>query len=157
MEQDKVSKLSDEKKNVWDQDRSSTMKQEERKASYGERWDAARPTKTIVFWSWIGSIILTMIIGFAWGGWVTGGTAQKMAEVMAGDAVVQRLAPICVMQFNQDPEKDQKLEELLATNTRQRRSYVEKQSWAIMPGETKPERNVAQACAEQITQLSQAQ
>ena len=30
-------------------------------------------------WAAIGGAILTMIIGFNWGGWVTGGTAQSMA------------------------------------------------------------------------------
>ena len=29
---------------------------------------------------------------------------------MAADAVADRLTPICVAQFNQDPEKDKKLE-----------------------------------------------
>lgn len=153
MEQDKVSRLSDEKKNVWDEDRSSTMKQDERKASFGERWDAARPTKTIVFWSWIGSIVLTMIIGFAWGGWVTGGTAQKMAEVMAGEAVVQRLAPICVTQFNQDPDKDQKLAELKNIGTYQRSKYVRDQGWATMPGEAEADTKVADGCAKLLALL----
>ena len=150
MEQDKVSRLSDEKKNVWDEDRSSTMKQEARKASFGDRWDAARPTKTIVFWSWIGSIVLTMIIGFAWGGWVTGGTAQKMAETMAGEAVVQRLAPICVMQFNQDPDKDQKLAELKEISSYQRSKYVTDQGWATMLGEEEADRKVADGCAKML-------
>ncbi len=60
-------------------------------------------------WAAIGGAILTMIIGFAWGGWVTSGTAQSRAEKMAADAVVARLVPICVAQFNQDQEKDKKL------------------------------------------------
>jgi len=64
------------------------------------------------FWSAIGSAIVLATIGFKWGGWVTGGTAQAMAEEMAVEAVVDRLTLICVAQFNQDPEKDQKLKEL---------------------------------------------
>jgi hypothetical protein len=68
-----------------------------------------------------------MIIGFAWGGWVTGGTAQKMAEVMVENAVVQRLAPICVVQFNQDPGKDQKPKELQEAQSYQRDDYVKDQ------------------------------
>ena len=63
-------------------------------------------------WSAIGGAIVLAIIGFAWGGWVTGGTAQEKAEEMAEKAVVDRLAPICVVQFLQDPEKDKKLKEL---------------------------------------------
>ena len=104
-------------------------------------------------WSAIGGAILTMIIGFAWGGWVTGGTAGKMAEEKADEAVVDRLAPICVEQFNQDPEKDQKLKELKETDSWQRDTYVQKQGWATMPGEKEPERNIADECARRLVEL----
>jgi hypothetical protein len=114
MEQDKVNRLSEVGKNVWDEDddRKRTTAQTKKKVSFGQWWDKTRPTKTAAFWAWVGSIVLTMIVGFTWGGWVTGGTAQNMAEKMADDAVVQRLAPICVTQYNQDVGKDQKLKEL---------------------------------------------
>ena len=119
----------------------------EKKVSFGQRWREARPTKTLVFWSWVASIILTMIIGFAWGGWVTGGTARKVATEAAEEAVVLRLAPICVTQFNLDPQKDQKLAELQGTSSYQRGDYIQKQGWATMAGEDKPDRGVAAACA----------
>jgi len=119
---------------------------EKRKVGFKEWWSEARPTKTAVFWSWVGSVVLTMIIGFAWGGWVTGGTAKSMAQKMAEDAVVKRLAPICVVQFKQAPEKDQKLKELEKTDSWQRSAYVEKQGWATIPGEEKPDSNVASEC-----------
>jgi hypothetical protein len=157
MEQDKVTKLSDVKKNVWDEDgdRGQTTEQKKKKVSFGDWWEEARPTKTVVFWSWIASIILTMIIGFAWGGWVTGGTAQKMAETMAGNAVVQRLAPICVVQFNQDPLKDQKLIELQETRAYQRDDYVKDQGWATMPGEEEPDSKVADECAKLLMLINE--
>jgi len=44
---------------------------------------------------------------------------------MAADAVVDRLTLICVAQFNQDPEKAQKLKELKETDFWKRESYVE--------------------------------
>jgi hypothetical protein len=100
-----------------------------------------------------GGAIILAIIGFAWGGWVTGGTAQKMAEEMAEDAVVGRLAPICVEQYNQDSEKVRKLEELKAESSWKRKNYVEKQGWATIPGQTNPDRNVAEKCAEMLLQL----
>jgi hypothetical protein len=127
----------------------------EKKVSFGQRWREARPTKTLVFWSWVASVVITMIIGFAWGGWVTGGTAQKIAEKMADDTVVLRLAPICVVQFNQDPEKDQKLKELKETSNWSRGDYVQKQGWATMPGEEEPDRKVADACAKLLVAMSQ--
>jgi hypothetical protein len=130
-----------------EQDKGDRGMEKKQKVSFRQWWDEARPTKTAVFWSWVGSVVLTMIIGFAWGGWVTGGTAKSMAEKMAGDAVVKRLAPICVVQFNRDPGKDQKLKELKEASTYQRGEYVEKQGWATMPGEEKPDSNVAEECA----------
>jgi hypothetical protein len=131
------------------------MEQNKKKESFRQWWDAARPTKTVVFWSWVASIILTMIIGFAWGGWITGGTAQKMAEVIAENAVVQRLTPICVVQFNQDPGKDQKLKELQEAQSYQRDDYVKDQGWATMPGEEEPDSKVADECAKLLMLISQ--
>ncbi len=97
-------------------------------------------------WTAIGGAVLVMIIGFAFGGWVTGGTAQSRAEEMAEEAVVNRLAPICVAKFNQDSEKTQKLKKLEETDSWQRGGYVEKQGWATMPGKEKPDSKVAEAC-----------
>ena len=125
-------------------DRSATKKE---KVSFRQWWDEARPTKTVVFWSWVGAVVFTMIVGFAWGGWVTGGTAQSMAEKIAEDAVVKRLAPICVVQFNRDSGKDQKLKELKEASGWQRGEYVTKQGWATMLGEEKPDSKVAEECA----------
>jgi hypothetical protein len=96
-----------------------------------------------------------MIVGFAWGGWVTGGTARKMANKMAEEAVVLRLAPICVVQFNQDLGKEQKLTELKEMSNWSRRDYVQKQGWATMPGEENPDRKVADECANLLVQISQ--
>jgi hypothetical protein len=120
--------------------------EQKKKVSLRKWWREARPTKTAVFWSWVASIVLTMIIGFAWGGWVTGRTARTLAEDMAEDAVVERLAPICVYQFNQDPGKAAKLAELKETSSYQRRTFVQDQGWATMPGEEAPDRAVAEEC-----------
>jgi hypothetical protein len=137
-----------------EQDKGYKGVEQKRKVSFKEWWSEARPTKTAVFWSWVGSVVLTMIIGFAWGGWVTGGTARSMAEKMAEDAVVKRLAPICVVQFKQAPGKDQKLKELEKTDSWQRSEYVEKQGWATLPGEEKPDSKVASECARLLMLIS---
>jgi hypothetical protein len=117
------------------------------KLSLGDRWRGARPTKTVTFWCCVASAVLTMIIGFSWGGWVTGGTARQAAETMARDAVVQRLAPICVTQSARDLGKGQKLVALKDESPWQRAEYIGKQGWATMPGEQEPDRLVAEACA----------
>jgi hypothetical protein len=123
------------------------MEQKMDTPSYGRRWSEARPTKTVVFWSCVASAILTMIVGFSWGGWVTGGTARATAETMAHEAVVKRLAPICVVQSGRDPARTQKLVALKEESSWQRADYVGKQGWATMPGEKEADSRVAQACA----------
>ena len=100
----------------------------------------------LALWSAIGGAIVLAIVGFNWGGWVTSGTAVEMAA----EAVVDRLTRICVAQSNQDPKKDQKLKELKETDSWKRDGYVEKQGWATMPGEKKPNSKVAEGCAEQL-------
>jgi hypothetical protein len=136
------------------QDRGDRGGEQKPKLSLRQRWDEARPTKTIVFWSWVASVVLTMIIGFAWGGWVTGGTARSMAETMAEEAVVKRLAPMCVVQFKRGPGNEQKLQELAKTESWQRSEYVEKQGWATMPGEDKADSKVASECARLLMLVS---
>ena len=106
-------------------------------------------------WGAVGGGIVLAIIGFAWGGWVTGGSAQQMAEELAQNAVVARLAPICVEQFNQDSEKDQKLKKLKETSSWERNDYVGKQGWATMPGEKESDSTVAGKCAELLVELGQ--
>ncbi len=114
-------------------------------------WEVIKPA----LWGAVGGGIVLAIIGFAWAGWVTGSSAQKMAEELAQNTVVARLAPICVEQFNQDPEKDQKLEKLKETRNWERDDYVEKQGWATMPGENDADSKVAAKCAELLAELGQ--
>jgi hypothetical protein len=115
------------------------------------RWDKAKLKKSLVFWIAIGAIVLTIFLGFTRGGWTTGGSAEEMAEKSAQSAVVARLAPICVAQFNAGGQGAVKLAELKAINSsRNRTAYVTEQGWATMPGETAPDKQVATACANQL-------
>jgi len=131
------------------------MEHNQKKLGYRQRWDRLRPTKTVLFWLCVGSVVGALIVGFNWGGWVTGGSAQDMAVQSGKDAVVQRLAPICVYQFSQDPEKDQKLSELKEKSAYQRDDYVREQGWATMPGEEEPDSKVADECAKLLMQIGQ--
>ena len=76
-----------------------------------------------------------------------------MSEDMAEEAVVTRLAPMCVVQFLLDPAKAAKLEELKDMSSYSRSSYIEKQGWATMSGEEKPDRKVATECAKLLVLL----
>jgi hypothetical protein len=101
-------------------------------------------------WSAVGGAALLAVVGFNWGGWVTGGAATAMAKESAADAVAERLGMICVAQFNRDSEKGAKLKEMKEKDSWDKGRYIEKHSWAIMPGEDKPDGRVADACAKQL-------
>ena len=44
-------------------------------------------------------VIATLVVGFSWGGWVTGGTARSMAATAKTDGQMSVLVPLCVTQF----------------------------------------------------------
>ncbi len=94
-----------------------------------------------------------MIIGFSWGGWVTGGTADKLAAERADTAVVAALTPICVEKFLQNSNAKANLAVLqkISTNWEQG-DYLEKGGWATLPGATSSDYHVARACAEKLVQ-----
>jgi hypothetical protein len=51
-----------------------------RKPGLWRRWGSYRPAKPMLFWACVACTIATMVIGFNWGGWVTGGTAAKLVQ-----------------------------------------------------------------------------
>jgi hypothetical protein len=101
-------------------------------------------------WGAVGGAAIAMIIGFAWGGWVLGSNSLDMGEEMARNAVIDRLTPICVSQFNQDPERDNKLKVLKDMDSWKRGEYIRKQGWATMPFEKEPDSRVSDKCSDLI-------
>jgi len=127
---------------------------EQRAPSIRERWIQSRPTKRLLFWACVWTMVVTITLGFTWGGWTTGGKARYAAEAMASDAVAKRLAPICVVQFKADPTRAQKLKELNEVSTYEKGDYVKKQGWATIPGEEGPNSRVADECVKLLGQIS---
>ena len=100
-------------------------------------------------WGFVCGAVVTMIIGFGWGGWSTAGTTQKMTE----EAVLASQAAICVAQFMKEPKQKEKLEELGKMDSWKISEFVEKGGWDKMPGQEKASSYVAQACAKGIEAL----
>lgn len=123
--------------------------------SIRQRWNNAKLKKSIVFWIAVGAIVITLFLGFTKGGWMTNSAATNMASTSAQSAVVARLAPICVAQFNGDGQRAVKLDELKAAKSSQRSKIVMEQGWATMPGETAPDKRVAAECAKQIMLIAE--
>src|SRR2546430_17447685 len=53
-------------------------------------------------WGVVLGSILTMIVGFSYGGWTTSGTALQQAKQRADAAVTAALVPLCVAQSKAD-------------------------------------------------------
>jgi len=86
--------------------------------------------------------IVAMIIGFAWGGWATAGTNQKMS----GEAVLASQAAICVAQYVKEPNSQEKLKEYEAFESYKRYEFIEKGGWDKMPGQKEASTGVSGAC-----------
>jgi hypothetical protein len=90
------------------------------------------------------------IVGFSWGGWVTGGTARQMAHNQANIDVVSALVPICLEQSKLDPNVAVKLAELKGANSYERANMLMKTGWATMPGSDTANRGVATMCMDRL-------
>ena len=116
------------------------------------------PAQTSPFlWGAATGAIVLSIVGFNWGGWVTGGSAETLALERAQAATVAALAPICVAQFRASSGRSASIAEMKDIATWQHTEYVAKRGWATMPGsgaDAEPNREVASACAEAISQLA---
>jgi hypothetical protein len=102
-------------------------------------------TKPALYGAGAGAVALA-IIGFNWGGWVTGGTAQKMADSASIAAVTAAMTPYCVERAKNDPRSVEVLAELQAAQGYNRRGVIEKAGWATLPGAEKPNNDLARAC-----------
>ena len=104
---------------------------------------------TFGVWGLIVGAAFVMTIGFAWGGWVTQSTAQKMSD----EAVLASQAAICVAQFVKQPNHEERLKELGKMDSWKRSEFVEKGGWDKMPGQEKATSQVSQACAKGLEVL----
>lgn len=97
----------------------------------------------------VGAVALA-VVGFSWGGWVTGGGADKMATDQARLEVIAALVPICLEQSKQDPLAGARLAELKDASSYKRRDMLMDAGWATMPGADDASRDVAAACVAEL-------
>jgi len=97
--------------------------------------------------------VATLVIGFTWGGWVTGGTAREKAQKDVSTALVSALSPICVDKFQHSADAASNLIEFKKVSSWQQGSFIEKGGWATMPGGEPANAAVAQACATMLSSL----
>jgi hypothetical protein len=108
-------------------------------------------------WGAVVGSLLTMIIGFGWGGWVTASAADQTARMQADGAVTSALIPFCLAKAKMDPAGAKKIGELRAINySYEQEQFVMKAGWASTPGNEEPNRKVAEACASQLLKTADA-
>jgi hypothetical protein len=90
------------------------------------------------------------VIGFSWGGWVTGGTARTMAADQSKAEVVTALSLICVDQSKRDPQLAERVAAIKTASSWNRGDLVLKNGWATMPGTAEGNSQVAKDCANKI-------
>ena len=97
--------------------------------------------------------VATIAVGFGWGGWVLGGTAERMAERRSASALSAALVPLCVRRSQEHPDRLERLADIAYAY--ERREFIVKAGWANMPGTDEPNRDLASACSEALAQASE--
>jgi len=93
-------------------------------------------------WGLICGAIVAIVIGFAWGGWVTAGTNQRTS----GGAVLASQAAICVAQYIKQPNSQEKLIEFEKIDNYKRSEFITAGGWDKMPGQKEASYGVTNAC-----------
>ena len=89
--------------------------------------------------------VATMIVGFNWGGWSLGSTADKMAKERSDLAVVAALAPVCADKFRALPDAQAKVVALSKVDSWKRQDEFPKE-FVTLPGESYPSSALVDAC-----------
>ena len=97
--------------------------------------------------------VATMVIGFNWGGWVLGKTAENNATTLVNAALVQAYGRVCIERFKHQPNVEAKWVELTKVDTWRRDNYIKESGFATPPGSTSPNLAVAEACAEALSKI----
>jgi hypothetical protein len=93
----------------------------------------------------VAGAVATIFIGFSWGGWSLGSTADKMAKEQSEVAVVAALAPVCADKFRAQPDAAAKTIALSKVDSWKRADEFPKE-FVTLPGETFPSSALAGAC-----------
>ena len=101
--------------------------------SLSQRFQQYRASKAVLFWACAGSVVVATIVGFSWGGWVTGGSARQMADNSAALARQQVSAIVCVDRFMAAPDAGVQLTALKEISSSYAQSkFVEEGGWAMI-------------------------
>jgi hypothetical protein len=90
--------------------------------------------------------VATIVVGFNWGGWSLGSTADKMAKERSELAVIAALAPVCADKFRALPDAKAKTVALSKVYPWKRADEFPNE-FVTLPGETSPSSALVDACS----------
>jgi hypothetical protein len=114
-----------------------------------QRFQQYRASKAALFWACAGSVVVATVVGFSWGGWTTGGSAQDMADKAAASARQELAAVVCVDRFMAAPDAGVQLTALQGmTSPRAQGQFVQDGGWAtIVPASSTADRKASAAAS----------
>lgn len=122
--------------------------------SMAQRFENLQPSKTILVWACVATAVATMIVGFGWGGWVTGSSSRAAAALAGNTARGELASAVCVEKFRAGSDAGQRIADFNAlSDSYKKRQFVEAGGWATMPGQTTADRLGLQGCATALAAL----
>jgi hypothetical protein len=123
---------------------------------FAQSWRKFQPTKENAFWFGVVCVAATVALGFGPAGWVTGGTAQKMADEAAATSRNQLASAVCADAFLRAADSRARLAKLKQLEWYERDDAVTKAGFAKMPGEEEANGEVAELCASRLVERADA-
>jgi pimeloyl-ACP methyl ester carboxylesterase len=117
------------------------------KWTLSQRFKDYQASKTVLFWACAGSVILATVIGFSWGGWVTGGSARETAANAAAQARQEVAAVVCADRFMAASDAGVQLTALQEIESSYAQTkFIQDGGWAtIMPASSSADRQATAA------------
>ena len=106
-------------------------------------------------WSAVGGVVLGMILMSYGFGYMSPTAADKIAKTQSEAAVVGVLAPICAAKFRELPDFTAKRAALEKASMYERRDIFPKEL-VTLPGETRPDADLASACSAAVLKMKAA-
>ena len=119
------------------------------KWTLSQRFKDYEASKTVLFWACAGSVIVATVVGFSWGGWVTGGSARDMAADSAAQARQEVAAVVCADRFMAASDARVQLTALQEIESSYAQTkFVQDGGWAtIMPASSTADRRAIAAAS----------
>lgn len=115
-------------------------------------WDELRLTKTQAAGLTAGAVVLTVVLGFGPGGWVSGSKAREMVEAASASARTELAVAVCMEEFMHAENAKARLAKLQAAAWLERSELLAKAGWATMPDQKEPDEAVAVQCAARLAE-----